>query len=410
MRRAYYLVRFMSLLIIDHPWPQVTFVIKPTLNKRPTRMSGEPNKSSKRGEAENDKAIQARAIRSSATASEQSTLYSECLASFQTFIDRCSGYDGLNSSEGLERCSEEYSRLKIWGYQQGTALMLSVPVSSAATLQSRPELPGILFEIYEQIRDGFDRRKLFKSKLGVKANLLVDQLPSASLAEALNLLVDDHSDDDGSEAQSEMSDDLVVEDNAGVASRTLKCIFESIEELYRLSSLLRRPRLTGRYPHSTPPILDSTFQQEYQHVRQKFLLWQKRQEEETLRNKDIEPALRIVRPLEEETENPEYTANDQSTEKIHNPPDSILARRVAVSNITRRWKLGYRDSEALYPINIRSDTSPSTTLNHAIPVGKYEAYRVPAPPKPHGLASSFQCPCCHQELSIEKMNVQTNWK
>ncbi|KAI0448028.1 hypothetical protein F4803DRAFT_4792 [Xylaria telfairii] len=369
-------------------------MIKPTLNKRPARMSREHNKSSKRGEAENDKAIQARVIRSSVTTNEQSPSYSECLASFQTFLDRCSRYDGLNSSRGLERCSEEYSRLQIWGYQQGTALRPSVPSSSAATLQARPELQGILLEIYEQIIDGFDQ---------------LNQLPSTSLAESLNLLLDDHSDDDGSEAQSDMSDDLGIEDNPGIAFRTLKCIFESIEELYRLSSLLRRPRLSGRYPHSTQPILDSACQQEYQRIRQKFLIWQK-QQDETLRNEDIEPAFRVAHSSEEKTANPEYAASNQPTEEIHHSLESILARRVAISNIIRRRKFGYRHSETIYPIDIRSDTSPSTALSHATPVGKYEAYQVPAPPKPHGLANSLRCPCCHKELSIEKMNVQTNWK
>ncbi|KAI8947429.1 hypothetical protein F4801DRAFT_592596 [Xylaria longipes] len=365
-------------------------------------MSEGPNTLFERGIAENDEVAQGPVINSGIMASERlGTLYSECLASFQRFLVRCSQNDRLNSSRGLEKCFEEYSRLKIWGHQQGAALKPSVRGSLPSTLQGHPELQGILFEIYEQAIDGFNQ-------LGL--------LPPASLAESLDLLEDEYNNSSSSEVQSDISDSSSAGDEPDLASSILKCIFESIKELYRFNSLIRRPRLTGRYLHSTQPILDSTYQQEYQYVRQKFLLWQKEQEDETLRDRDKKTASKVVSPPEEETADSEYMRNNQSTEETHIPPESVLARRLAISNITRRRQLGYRDahlhqtnSEALHPVGIRSETLPSRALSQAMPVVKYAALRILALPKPAGSESSFQCPYCHEELAVEEMNVQANW-
>ncbi|RYC64751.1 hypothetical protein CHU98_g1441 [Xylaria longipes] len=412
-----YLVQLVNIPSIYHPATQSGIRIKTTLSQRPNEMSEGPNTLFERGIAENDEVAQGPVINSGIMASERlGTLYSECLASFQRFLVRCSQNDRLNSSRGLEKCFEEYSRLKIWGHQQGAALKPSVRGSLSSTLQGHPELQGILFEIYEQAIDGFNQRKLFKGILWVRADLLVGLLPPASLAESLDLLEDEYNNSSSSEVQSDISDSSSAGDEPDLASSILKCIFESIKELYRFNSLIRRPRLTGRYLHSTQPILDSTYQQEYQYVRQKFLLWQKEQEDETLRDRDKKTASKVVSPPEEETADSEYMRNNQSTEETHIPPESVLARRLAISNITRRRQLGYRDahphqtnSEALHPVGIRSETLPSRALSQAMPVVKYAALRILALPKPAGSESSFQCPYCHEELAIEEMNVQANW-
>lgn len=87
------------------------------------------------------------------------TVYSQCVISFQNFLIQCTQDESLKSSEGLEKCYEEYSRLKIWGYQRRAAQGPSVPGSLAAVLVDYPDLGNIILEIYEQIIQSFDRRK-----------------------------------------------------------------------------------------------------------------------------------------------------------------------------------------------------------------------------------------------------------
>ncbi|KAI3342035.1 hypothetical protein F4824DRAFT_271959 [Ustulina deusta] len=390
-------------------------------------MSRKPDKLSEGGVAKNNRATAAQApvINSEIIASERlGTQYSECLASFQRFLVRCSQDDGLNSSRGLEKCFEEYSRLKIWGHQKRAALKPSVPGSLAATLQGQPKLQGVLFEIYEQMIDGFHR---------------IDSSSSASLAKSLDFLADEYNNDGGSETRSEVSDDSSTEDESSIVSRIIKCIFESIEELYRVSSLIRRRRLTGRYLRSTLSILDPTCDQEYEHVRQKVLLWQKQQKDETLQDQAIDTASQLVH-FEEETATPEFLANRQSREKISNPQEFVLLRRLAASNIKRRRQLGYWDAypyqgdsetvdmkstkpastaftfstvarSAIFPdqLNLNRNGIPQTLYAPTL-VGKHATLRVPDRPTLDGSASSFECPYCHTKLIVEEMDVRENWK
>ncbi|KAI0460434.1 hypothetical protein F5B21DRAFT_510700 [Xylaria acuta] len=391
-------------------------------------MSEELNTLFERGVAENDEVAQDPVINLGISASERlGTLYSECLASFKKFLVRCSRYDRLNSSQGLEKCFEEYSRLKVWGHQERAALNPSVPGSLAATLQGHPKLQGVLFEIYEQMIDGFHR---------------IDSLSSASLAESLDLLADEYNNDGGSDTRSDVSDDSNTEDESNIVSRIIKCIFESIGELYRVSSLIRRPRLTGRYLRSTLPIVDPTCQQDYEHIRQKFVLWKKQQKDETSQDQAIETASQMVHSFEE-TATPEVIANRQSTEEIGNPQERILSRRLAVSNIKRRRQLGYWaahpyqiDAEVLNPVDTKPTKPASTvvsfstvamsavfphqtiqdrnkiiqTLYAPTLVGKHTTLRIPDPPKLDGSESSFECPYCHMTLGFEEMSIRENWK
>ncbi|KAJ2982578.1 hypothetical protein NUW58_g6413 [Xylaria curta] len=328
-------------------------------------------------------------------ASERSlgTLYSHSLAFFQKFLVRCSRYGELESSRGLERCYEEYSRLKIWGHQKRATLGPSVPGSLESALQDRPELQNILLEIYEQIIDCFQR---------------LDLLTSGSLIGSLVLLTEDHGSDDESEP---------TDSGLEPASGALDPVFEGIEELYRLSSLISRPRLTGRYLRSTRPILNPACQQEHQHIRQKFLTWRTHQKDDIMQDheqeQEIGTASQTVLP-KEETATPDLIANRQSAEEMHNPFDYILSQRLAIANMKRREQFKYWDthpyqinSENLEPISSGLPPPPSSVFTttsvprstiildqsnpniNAIPrtnyapteVGKHTAMRVPDMPQ-----------------------------
>ncbi len=242
-----------------------------------------------------------------------------------------------------------------------------MPDSLAATLQGHPELQGVLSEIYEQMIDGFHRSRFFDNIIRIKTNPLVDSSSSAFLAKSLDILVDEYNNDGDSETRSEVSDDSSTEDESSIVSRIIKCIFESIEELYRVSSLIRRPRLTGRYLRSTLPSLDLTCEQEYERVRQKLLLWQEQQKDKTLQDQARHTASQIVRAFKEETATPEFSANRQSREEISNQQEVVLSRRLAASNIKRRRQLGYWDAypyqgdpETLNPVDMKL-TKPAST-------------------------------------------------
>ncbi|KAI3337090.1 hypothetical protein HD806DRAFT_26742 [Xylariaceae sp. AK1471] len=423
------------------------------------------------GAVEHDEPGQALSIDPGSTANKRSlsTLYSESLSSYQKFLVHCTRHYNVETSHGLERCYEEYSRLKAWGHQKRAALRPSVPGSLAATLRDYPALQNVLIEIYEQIIDSFSRRKFPTSIMRGIADLLVNPPPPESLAESLDLLADHDCDVDGiSEARSDISDDSSTHDRSDLTSSILKSIFENIEELYRLSSLIRRPRLTNRYLHSTQASVDSAHQQEYQHVRQKLLLWQRQQADENLQDQDMAVVSETVHPPEEETATTELIAKRQSAEETHDSLEVILSWRMAVANMKRRKQFRYwdvhpyrTDPEASRPIihssqaeqiirpstplvehkeaedaDKRSNTLPSTAFTFSTVarsdivldkpnlstieimrtvyapsvVGNYRTVRVPDIPQVNALESSLECPYCHMILAAEEMKVRLNWK
>ncbi|KAI1743712.1 hypothetical protein F4680DRAFT_409163 [Xylaria scruposa] len=408
---------------------QFASINRVSTEQRLTEMSENSNKLSEWDVAENVEATQDAVINSDVTASERmGTLYSQCLASFQGFLARCSRYDDLNSSQGLEKCFEEYSRLKIWGYQKRAALESSVPDSLAAMMHGHSKLEGVLLEIYEQMIDGFQQ---------------IDSMSSASLSESMDFLADEYNSDEDSEAGSNVSDKPSIEDDSRFISRIMRCIFDSIDELFRIGSLIRRPQLTGRYLRSNRPILNPICQQDYEHVRQKLLLWQKQQKNEGLQDKAIKTVSHVINPFEEETATPELMANRQSADEKINPKELILSRRLAISNLKRRMQLSYWDthpyqanSEALKPVDTKSKKPVSEAFTfstvdraaifpdqpnayrddiaHTIytrtQVGKNTALRVPDLPPLDPLEKSFECPYCHMQLSVEEMNTRENWK
>lgn len=145
----------------------------------------------------------------------------------------------------------------------------------------------------------------------------------------------DWNSDDSSSSSSHNSHDGVVQKPH--IPRLLGYVFETVKELYRFSTLLRRSRLAGRYLHSNRPDDSVSFhQQDYQHIRQKCLLWQKQRIEENL-----EDSPRPTTPKEEETTTPAYISRRQEDEATSNELEFVLSRRIAIANKRRRLQLRY---------------------------------------------------------------------
>ncbi|KAI0533156.1 hypothetical protein GGR58DRAFT_517148 [Xylaria digitata] len=335
-------------------------------------MSGE-------GEVQNDETTQVPVMTPGIVTGERSlgTLYSNCLTSYQNFLIKCSRNDSLESSLGLERCYEEYSRLKIWGYQRRATLMPSVPGSLAAIVHDNPELQNTLFEIYEQIIDSFHR---------------IGLLPLELLVESLDLLVDGYNTDNDSEILSDISDNSSPDDDLEVASGILRCVFENIEELY-------------------------SCQQEFQHVRQKLIGWQKEQEDAVLQDQGVESASKRVEPLKkqtEETATPELIAKRQFAEEIRNSLETALSCRLALANTKRRLQLQYWDA---YPYRIDPETETASPIVQEAIVPPSRAFIfstvarsaiVPgqANPDKNEAINTIYAP----SLVGRNMNVRSNWK
>ncbi|KAJ3578723.1 hypothetical protein NPX13_g1842 [Xylaria arbuscula] len=325
------------------------------------------------------------------------TVYSQCVISFQEFLVKCSRDHNFQGNEGLEKCYEEYSRLKIWGHQRKAALGPSVPGSLAATLLDHPELENTILEIYDQIIQSFDRQ-----------------------------------------TQSYTSDNSESFDGSIDPSGMVECIFENIEELYRLNSLVRRPRLTGRYLHSTRSNISHASQEEIQHIREKFLSWQKGRREQ------------LIEEESEEIATPELIAKRKHVEESDKPLELVLSRRLAVANMKRRSQLRYWE---VHPYQIDSEPTPATlhagsssirdstgplstvftfssvarsaiivdefkhnkdedirTIYASSLAGNSESLRVPDLPAQDESKTSLECPYCHMSLALNEMKDRNNWK
>ncbi|KAI1426141.1 hypothetical protein F5Y12DRAFT_784217 [Xylaria sp. FL1777] len=378
-------------------------------------------------EVENNEAGHIPILEPVITTSERSLdrLYSKCLSSYQEFLIRCSHDATLDSGPGLQRCYEEYSRLKIWGCQRKAALMPSVPGSLADTVRDHPELEDILFEIYDQIIDSFDRQSLIQS---------------------LGILADDCYADDYSIISSHVSGSSSSDDESDVGSGILGAVFESIDQLYQLNNLIRRPRLTNRYLDNTQSSISQPCKQDLHHVRRKLAQWRKERDDEILPDEDEEEAQKIAQRLEDITEQivpHEVIANRQSAEEKDHLLDGILSRRLAIANMKRREQFSYWDA---HPDRIVSETTqlvpqqetdllstastfPSANMsailldqpplhqNEAIYtmyvptlVGNSTRLRIPELLLSNYTGTTLLCPYCHTTLPVAKMKVRSNWR
>ncbi|KAI1114992.1 hypothetical protein F5Y14DRAFT_412704 [Nemania sp. NC0429] len=358
-------------------------------------------------------------------------LYSKCLLSFQKFLTRSDPYYGSDYSSGLERCYEEYSRFKLWGDEKGATLELSVPGSLEATLRGHPEVQNILSEIYEQIENNLN---------------MLNGSPLGPLAESFALLTDDSSDDDNNpDDQPTTPSDSTTKERFAI-SRTIASVFQSIEELYRCSSLIRQPRFIAGSLQRARSNLDAFHLQEYQYVRHKLLLWQKKLQSVDSQKRGIELMPENKSQAEENPATPQLIADRQSAEKMRDSPESILSLRLAIANSKRRaqfkyWDVYYRrigsdthESTIIPPISENAETG-STTLTSAIltstwssvprsttvpeatqtiytpaSASNYRELKVPDLPHSDNPETAMGCPYCHTTLGAEELSLRSKWE
>lgn len=268
-------------------------------------------------------------------------LYTDCLNAFRKFLIECSKNSRLAHSNGLEKSLDEYSRLKIWGDERRASLPSSVPGSLSDVLQDQPELCQTVIEVFQSIIDSLHEGVSHAYALHLK--LLADYpviplLPNCSedtfsFGGGIDWDSDESSDEDSQTSNSPRESEI---------PRILDHVFQNVKILYSLSSLLRRPRLEGRYLPSSKPGDDVSFhQQDYQHIRQKLSMWQNQQREEN-RDEPLSPeSASPAVPKEEETAAPGDITARQDREEASTQLEFVLSRRIATANMKRRVQFRY---------------------------------------------------------------------
>lgn len=244
--------------------------------------------------------------------------------------------------------------------------------------------------------------------------------------------------------------------------RYIMYVSDAINELYRLGTLVRRPHLSGRYLHSTgvsAKFMHST-QHDYQHVRQKLLLWQRQQVDA---NGAGLPAGES--PEDDHAITPEDMGRRDSIEEETESSELVLSRRVANANVKRRLQLRYWEAHPYRPeqgseetpkvaskpviatsaqtntirsvkeIDTTSTIAPSTVrtfstvaMSAVLPrtltrpdttrtvyapsvIGEHApSIRVPDLPAVQDSSGLFECPFCHMMLNESAMRFRLNWK
>lgn len=251
--------------------------------------------------------------------------YAGLLDSFRQFLFELGGNPVATDSLALELCREEYTRLTVWGVQNRASSLPDTHGSLSGALAELPELGGLVVEILEDTR-----------------TRLLQILPVASSCDAASLEISRESD---SESGISTSSDSDMEPSTEKPSTQLGMVFGNIDELYRLQSLLRKHRLKGRYLHSSRSYGNLPgYQQDYQHVIQKFESWARdstaKSKEEEADEKD-----RSQQILDELDDQPAQSMDDvlqrQKIEDDSSQVKDILCRRFAAANSKRRKQLRY---------------------------------------------------------------------
>ncbi|KAK8127054.1 uncharacterized protein PG998_002813 [Apiospora kogelbergensis] len=254
-----------------------------------------------------------------------SEAFSSLMKSFGTVLLKLDADSQISDSPILEAAYEEFTRLKVWGLQNRVAAPSSDPGSIGVLLEEQPEIGQLVFEVLQDAT-----ASLSKILQGLEDGTIV---PCDDIDEL-------ECDSDTSSSSEESSAPSLV--------AYLKQVFDNVGELYKLQSLLRKPRMKGKYLHSTQALPElAGYQQDYQHVRQKLLDWrndpdtspheQRRSNEETTSSffpkSDEFPGI-----------SPDILLQRQKSEESSEEPFEKLCRRLATANSKRRKQLRYWQS------------------------------------------------------------------
>jgi len=243
------------------------------------------------------------------------------------------------------------------------------------------------------------------------------------------------SDSDYSEESQEMSSTALVVQRPKVSkfSLLLSHILEQVQLLYQFSTILRRPRLGGRYLHSKPehaqPLVPSF---EFLHIEQKLREWFRDTvghsggEEEG--NDGLPERTRVLNmriasanfrrrqqflywkqhpfdpPSEERAQSAEPDVPMTDAHSRVAPSEAATNQTINTFSSLNRSHIfergaGSENDRTVYADSVAGDTSSSTLLR-----------RVPKVPIESMHSVSFHCPYCGMTLNSRQMQDRNTWK
>ncbi|KAI1497400.1 hypothetical protein F5X99DRAFT_397088 [Biscogniauxia marginata] len=219
----------------------------------------------------------------------------------------------------VQRALEEYGRLKIWGQQTKATLSTQGSAGLDMSLRHEPQIREGLLEILAQISHQLDLAIFITQKVPGTYLNPSDQGSVSSLSSS-----SEYSSDSCSEGESEARPRVTK------IEVLMSHIFEKIQLLYNLGSLLRRPGLSGRYlKSSNNTTLSPTELYDLQYVEEKLRQWKR----------DCN-SFDWNSPEEEKGVTEEEIKSRVSGIDL-NSPTSILSRRSAKANSQRRKQFKY---------------------------------------------------------------------
>ncbi|KAK8054935.1 hypothetical protein PG993_000162 [Apiospora rasikravindrae] len=266
-----------------------------------------------------------------------SDIFASLMETFGSVLLKLDGDSEISDSPILEAAYEQCTRLKVWGLQNRVSAPNGAPGSLGGLLKEQPEVEQLVFEV---LRDA--NAWLSKILQGVEEG------GAMVLGETSSRLEGDSDTSSTSSSDSSTAPGLVT---------YLKRTFENVGELYRLQSLLRKPRMKGKYLHSGQPRPDLPgYQQDYQHVRQKLDDWQRNfdsdADEQEKPESEAKPESH-AEPDEDPGVSPDSLHQRQQAEEKSQGLTDILCRRLASANSKRRKQLKYWQSHPYHHLPIQ---------------------------------------------------------
>jgi hypothetical protein len=334
------------------------------------------------------------------------------------------------ASEESQKLVDQCGRLRIWMEQTGATL---------ETANSLQETLGNDVSLRDSVADVL--RQLM-TLLSMAISMTSMGPTKDSYCDASSTLT---SDSEYSSDSQQPDGDVPKERRPRVSrfSLVLSHISEQISLLYHYSAIFRRPRLRGRYLHSTPQRPDSQIPPyEYSHVQQKFRDWASKTSDAS--------------PQSGEAALVDATADAKAPPAEFNFEREVLSMRIAAANARRREQLRYwaahpfDDMEDMHvpspveqdetdpapsettarrshPATVKTFSSvarsaifetgtlagPSRTVYSPSDVGDHgniSSARVPKLPSEASQSSTFVCPFCQMTLESAAMKDRNAWK
>ncbi|KAJ3580541.1 hypothetical protein NPX13_g20 [Xylaria arbuscula] len=239
------------------------------------------------------------------------------------------GNSDVGGGVDLNRLTDEFGRLRIWGEQTKASL----PPRARASLDDFLRSEGKLSKEVEQIL--------------------------AQLRTLLSLAISatEESEEQITALDGNTSDSMVSDSDYSTDSRSEDCVDPSVQLLYHLASLLRRPGLKGRYLRHTNTVnVDAATFFDIRHIGEKLRQWSRPARETSVISEKDEAV--SVKEISERERN-------QSTKSLH----YVLCRRLANANAQRREQLKFwtKNPCQMYRLQETSvDNSGAKALKSAI--------------------------------------------